>query len=85
MPKFFSHPTPITTSVVFFIFASLVIWKNCLGAYLVAVGTHLCRVAMLVRAVLFAGCDHEALMLGGPPRGRVLQLRGLNVATMAFT
>ena len=44
MPKFFSYPTPITTSVVFFIFASLVVWKNFLGgsAYLVAVGTHLC-------------------------------------------
>ena len=40
---------------------------------------------MLVRAVLFAGGDHEVLMLGGPPRGSVLQLRGLNVATMAFT
>ena len=29
-----------------------------------AVGDLVCRVAMLVCAVLFAGCDHEALMLG---------------------
>ena len=28
------------------------------------------RVAMLVRAVLFAGCDHEALMLGRWPSKR---------------
>ena len=33
---------------------------------------------MLVRAVLFAGCNHKTL----PPRGRILQL---NVATMACT
>ena len=89
MPNFFSHPTPRSQHLLLFSFLPAllfdVVWKNCLGAYLVAVGTHLCRVAMLVRAVLFAGGDHEALMLGGPPRGRVLQLRGLNVATMAFT
>ena len=41
---------------------------------------------MLVPAVLFAYCDHEALMLGRwPPRGPILQLRGLHVATVAFT
>ena len=42
---------------------------------------------MLVPAVLFAYCDHEALMLVGhwPPRGAILQLRGLRVATVAFT
>ena len=41
---------------------------------------------MLVPAVLFAYCDHEALMLGHwPPRGPILQLRGLRVATVAFT
>ena len=43
----------------------------------------LCRV---VPAVLFAYCDHEALMLGHwPPRGPILQLRGLRVATVALT
>ena len=35
MPNFFSYPTPILTFVAFFIFASLVVWKDCLGAYLV--------------------------------------------------
>ena len=41
---------------------------------------------MLVPAVLFAYCDHEALMLGHwPPRGPILQLRGLRVATVALT
>ena len=35
MPNFFSYPTPIITFVVFFIVASLVVWKDCLGAYLV--------------------------------------------------
>ena len=34
MPSFFSYPTPILTFVAFFIFASLVVWKDCLGAYL---------------------------------------------------
>ena len=33
--EFFSYPTPILTFVAFFIFASLVVWKDCLGAYLV--------------------------------------------------
>ena len=35
-----------------------------------AVGDLVCRVAMLVRAVLFAGCDHEVLMLGHWPSKR---------------
>ena len=40
---------------------------------------------MLVSAVFLAYCDHEALMLGPwPPRGSILQLRGLHVATVAF-
>ena len=36
-----------------------------------AVGDLVCRVAMLVRGVLFAGCDHEALMLGHWPSKRL--------------
>ena len=41
---------------------------------------------MLVSAVFLAYCDHEALMLGHwPPRGPILQLKGLHVATVAFT
>ena len=41
---------------------------------------------MLVSAVFPAYCDHEAFMLGPwPPRGSILQLRGLHVATVAFT
>ena len=41
---------------------------------------------MLVSAMFLAYCDHEALMLGHwPPRGPILQLKGLHVATVAFT
>ena len=41
---------------------------------------------MLVSAVFLAYCDHEALMPGHwPPRGPILQLRGLRVATVAFS
>ena len=41
---------------------------------------------MLVSAVFLAYCDREAVMLGHwPPRGSILQLRGLRVATVAFT
>ena len=41
---------------------------------------------MLVSAVFLAYCDREALMLGHwPPRGSILQLRGLRVATVVFT
>ena len=59
---------------------------RCLFGATAAVGTPLCRVATLVSAVFLAYCDREALMLGRwPPRGSILHLRGLRVATVAFT
>ena len=89
MPNFFSYPTPIITFVVFFHFCQPCCLEGlfrCLFGATAAVGTPLCRVAMLVSAVFLAYCDHEALMLGPwPPRGSILQLRGLHVATVAFT
>ena len=90
MPNFSSYPTPILTFVAFFIFASLVVWKDCLGAYLVARQRWEHPYAEWLR--LFLQCFSRIATVkllcwdtGLPPRGSILHLRGLRVATVAFT